>query len=387
MTSNPVTMQAPSSAQTKPLVFLDLKSQFADIRDDVLSAVHRVLESQHFILGKEVEALEEEIAQLTASTFAIGCASGSDALLLALMALGVGPGSEVITTPFTFVATAGSIARLQAKPVFVDIDPETYDLDLEQLASAITPNTKAIIPVHLFGLPSDMSTILTIAAAQNVTVIEDAAQAIGARFQGRAVGSIGAMGCFSFFPSKNLGGAGDGGMITTSDPDFAKRLKILRVHGSIQKYHYELLGMNSRLDALQAAILRVKLQRLEDWTRRRQGNADRYRAFFAELGLENWITVPAHPEDRTHVYNQFVIRIQRRDELRSFLRKAGIPTEIYYPLPLHLQPAFSYLGYKNGELPKAEAASREVLALPIFPELTSDQQWMVVEHIKQFFEQ
>jgi dTDP-4-amino-4,6-dideoxygalactose transaminase len=365
--------------------FLDLKTQFAGIKHEVLAAVERVLESQNFILGLEVEALETEVAQLVGTEFAVGCASGSDALLLALMALEVGPGDEVITTPFTFVATAGSVARLQARPVFIDINPETYDLNLDQLRSAITSKTKAIMPVHLFGLPAEMASILEIADAHGIPVIEDAAQSIAARYDDKVVGSLGTIGCFSFFPSKNLGGAGDGGMITTSDPELADHLRLLRVHGSRKRYEYELLGINSRLDALQAAILRVKLRHLDEWTAARQQNAERYRRMFADLGLDSYVQLPTVPPHRAHVYNQFVIRTPHRDLLRRHLRAAGIPNEIYYPSPLHLQPAFAYLGHQPGHFPEAELACGEVLALPIFPELTEDQQFAVAEAVAGFY--
>jgi len=336
-------------------------------------------------MGPEVEKLEAEFATLVGSRFAIGCASGSDALLLALIALGVDSGDEVITTPFTFVATAGSVARLKAKPVFVDIDPQTYNLDWTQLEAAMTSKTKAIIPVHLFGLPAEMDKIMEIAGAKHVPVIEDAAQAIGARCRGKWVGGIGACGCFSFFPSKNLGGAGDGGMITTSDQNLADPLSVLRLHGSRQKYHYESLGMNSRLDALQAAILRAKLSRLNAWTMARQENAARYRELFGLAGLERFVRLPIQPEGFVHVYHQFVIGVPERDELREHLRASGIPSEIYYPVPLHLQPAFKYLGYRAGSFPHSETACQQVLALPIFPELTEQQQAVVVDAIADFF--
>jgi dTDP-4-amino-4,6-dideoxygalactose transaminase len=336
-------------------------------------------------MGPEVEKLEGEVAKFIGCTFAMGCASGSDALLLALMAAGVDSGDEVITTPFTFVATAGSIARLRAKPVFVDIDPHTYNLGCKQLEGAFTRNTKAIIPVHLFGLPAEMGSVMEFARAHKVAVIEDAAQAIGSRYHDEYVGNIGGCGCFSFFPSKNLGGAGDGGMITTNDPEFADRVSVLRNHGGRERYHYEVLGMNSRLDALQAAILRVKFSRLEQFTEARRQNARRYRELFKDAGLEQRIGLPIEPEGLFHVYHQFVIRTPRRDELRDHLRKSGIPSEIYYPVPLHLQPAFAYLGYGPDSFPQAEAASREVLALPIFPTMTEAQQQAVVDGVAGFF--
>jgi len=364
--------------------FLDLKAQFASIREEVASAVGRVLESQQLIMGPEVAAFEKEVAEFAHCKFAVGCASGSDALLLALMAYGIGPGDEVITTPFTFVATAGSIARLCARPVFVDIEPATYNLDPQKLEAAITPRTRAILPVHLFGLPAEMDSITAIAGRYALPVIEDAAQSIGAQYRNRPAGSIGHAGCFSFFPSKNLGGAGDGGMIVTSDPQIADRLKLLRQHGSREKYSYEILGMNSRLDALQAAILRVKLKHLSAWTAARQRNAERYQTLFSELGLQEAVGLPLVPEGSVHVYNQYVIRTKRRDGLRSALRQHGIPTEIYYPSALHLQPAFADLGYSQGDFPVAEAACAEVLALPIYPELTERQQRLVVECAEAF---
>ncbi len=370
----------------KPLFpFLDLKAEYATMKEQTLAAVQSVLESQQFIMGREVEKLETEVARFIGCTFAISCASGSDALLLSLMSAGVDSGDEIITTPFTFVATAGSIARLKAKPVFVDIDPKTYNLDCRQLEAAFTRNTKAIIPVHLFGLPAEMGSVMEIARAHRVAVIEDAAQAIGARYHDKYVGNMGTCGCFSFFPSKNLGGAGDGGMISTNDPEFADRLAVLRNHGSREKYHYELLGMNSRLDALQAAILRVKLTPLDQWTEARRHNATRYRQLFNMADLDRRVGLPVEPQGLIHVYHQFVIRTARRDELREHLRNSGIPSEIYYPLPLHLQPAFAYLGYGSGSFPQAEAASQEVLALPIFPTMTAAQQKAVVDAIAEFF--
>ena len=365
--------------------FLDLRAQFATIGDEVMQAVTRVMESQHFILGPEVQALESEIAAFVGVRSAVGCASGSDALLLALLVLNIGPGDEVITTPFTFVATAGAVARAGARPVFVDIEPETFNIDPGLIGPALTERTRAIIPVHLFGLAADMDPILKLAAERKLAVIEDAAQAIGARYKDARVGTLGTLGCFSFFPSKNLGGAGDGGMVTTNDLERADRLRIIRVHGSRKKYYSEMLGTNSRLDALQAAILRVKLKHLDSWARARQRNAERYRALCSERGLEKSIKLPSIPVDRYHVYNQFTIRCSQRDGLQEFLRGRGIPTEIYYPHPLHLQPAFSYLGYKEGQFPHSEAASREALSLPIYPELKEDQQAQVVHAIAEFY--
>jgi dTDP-4-amino-4,6-dideoxygalactose transaminase len=368
------------------IAFLDLKAQFAEIRDEVLEVVTRVFESQHFILGPEVEALEHEVAEYVGAKFAVGCGSGSDALLLSLMAIGIEADDEVITSPFTFGATAGSIARLGARGVFVDIRRSTFNIDERQLEAAITPRSRAIMPVHLFGLPANMDAVLEIAHKHHLAVVEDAAQAIGARWKGKAVGTLGTLGCFSFFPSKNLGGAGDGGLITTNDPELAQRLRVLRVHGARRKYQYELLGINSRLDALQAAILRVKLRHLKDWTQRRRTNAESYRELFAEYELTRKIGLPYSEEGSVHVYNQYSILAPRRDELQSYLRNHGIPTEIYYPSPLHVEPAFAYLGYRKGDFPIAEVTCREVLSLPIYPELPPDQQRAIVETISRFYE-
>lgn len=377
-------MSSSTVPQKMMMPFLDLKAQFATIREEIQDAVARTLESQQFILGPEVEAFEKEVGALTECSFSIGCASGSDALILALLALEIGPGDEVITAPFTFFASAGSIARVGAKPVFVDIDPQTFNLSPQAIPSAITPRTRAIMPIHLFGLSADMNKIHKVASAHRLPVVEDAAQAIGARYEGHPIGSLGLMGCFSFFPSKNLGGAGDGGMIITNDATLAGRLRLLHLHGARDKYEYELLGMNSRLDALQAAILRVKLRHLDGWAAARRRNADRYRELFREFHLESAVRLPIEPNDFTHVYNQFTIRSKNRDNLREHLRFRGIPSEIYYPKPLHLQAAFAYLGYKAGQFPDSEAASREVLSLPIYPELTEDQQRVVVSAIADF---
>ena len=375
-----------SAVPSKPAFdFLDLRAQFASIREEVMAAVTRVFESQYFILGPEVKLLEEEVAAKLGARFAVGCASGTDALILSLMAAGIGPGDEVITTPFSFIATAGSIAHVGAKPVFVDIDLVTFNINPALIAAAITPRTRAIMPVHLFGLPADLDPILEVAKAKGLLVIEDAAQAIGSHYNDRFIGTFGDFGCFSFFPSKNLGGAGDGGLITTNDPARAERVQMLRGHGSKKKYYHDILGTNSRLDALQAAVLRVKLPHLDSWAAGRQNRAQRYRKLFEERGLTSFVTSPPQPPAKFHhVYNQFTIRVLLRDDLRESLRTAGIPTEIYYPLCLHLQPAFRYLGYKPGALPVAEKASKEVLSLPVFPEFKDTQQDLVVQSIAAF---
>lgn len=378
-------MNTPDSVQ--PLFdFLDLKTQFAAIRKEVMAAVTRVMESQHFILGPEVAQFEQEIAAKLGAKHAVGCASGTDALVLALAAAGIGGGHEVITTPFSFIASAGAIASVGAKAVFVDIDPITFNIDPQKIAAAVTPRTKAIIPVHLFGLPADLDPILAVARANRLFVIEDAAQAIGARYRGRAAGTIGDFGCFSFFPSKNLGGAGDGGLVTTNDDAMAEKLRMIRVHGSRQKYVHEIMGTNSRLDALQAAVLRAKLRHLDSWEDGRRNRAQRYRTLFELKGLKNFVTCPVEPSaDFHHVFNQFTIRVQRRDELKEFLRLRGIPSEIYYPLCLHLQKAFTEWGYRPGSMPVAEKTSAEVLSLPVYPELRDGQQELILQAIESFY--
>ncbi|HEU5236193.1 MAG TPA: DegT/DnrJ/EryC1/StrS family aminotransferase [Pyrinomonadaceae bacterium] len=366
---------------------IDLPAQYATIRDAVRTAVDRVFESQHFVLGAEVTALEEEIARYCQTKFAIGCASGSDALLLALMTLGIGKGDEVITTPFTFFATASAITRLGARPVFVDIDERTFNIDPNLVESAITPRTKAIIPVHMYGQCADMDPLLQISEKTGILIIEDAAQAIGAEDHGRRAGSMGAMGCLSFYPSKNLGGAGDGGMVVTNSSDLAHRLQTLHVHGENRKYHHQSVGINSRLDALQAVVLRIKLPHLEDWIKGRQDKAAKYERMFAETGLTEQINSPFIRSDGRHVFHLFVIRVcdGRRDDLRSYLHEEGIGADVYYPVPLHLQECFAYLNYRKGELPIAERASEETLALPVYPELTLEQQERVVRAVADFF--
>jgi dTDP-4-amino-4,6-dideoxygalactose transaminase len=366
--------------------FLDLRAQFETIRSEVMKAVATVMESQHFILGEQVDEFEREFATFVGAKCAVGCGSGSDALLLALLALDLQPSDEVITTAFTFVATAGSIVRAGAKPVFVDIDAATFNIDPHQIASKLNAHTKAVIPVHLFGLAADMESVLGLSRRHGVQVIEDAAQAVGAQYRGSPVGSIGDFGCFSFFPSKNLGGAGDGGLITTMDSRLADRLRLLRVHGSDRKYHYQILGTNSRLDALQAAILRVKLRHLGGWAEGRRQRAATYHALFQQYRLTECVQLPFCPEDQYHVYNQFVVRCRERNSLREFLKRSCIPTEIYYPEPLHLQPAFQYLGHKPGSLPHTEKACSEVLAIPIYPELSEGQQAAVVRAIARFYD-
>jgi dTDP-4-amino-4,6-dideoxygalactose transaminase len=365
--------------------FFDLQAQFAAIRHEILLAVESVLESQHFILGQQVELFEKEAATYVGAPYAVGCASGTDALYLALCAQDIGPGDEVITTPFTFVATAGSIARTGAKPVFVDIDPDTFNIAPDLIEQAVTEKTRAVLPVHLFGLAADLRPILRIAADHALTVIEDAAQAIGATYHGQKVGSIGNFGCFSFFPSKNLGCAGDGGMVTARDREKADRLNLLRAHGTRRKYHSEIIGMNSRLDALQAAILRVKLRYLNLWTKARQERAERYSQLFDDFNLSSIITAPTRPTHYGHVFNQYVIRCEDRDSLRSYLQEQGVPTAIYYPEPLHLQPAFEYLGYEKGSMPQAEKACANSLALPIYPELPPENQERAVRAIAEFY--
>ena len=364
-----------------PVPLIDLVEQYQTIREEVQEAVQRVFERQTFVLGDEVEQFESEIASYCDSRFAIGCASGTDALLLSLMALGVGPGDEVITSPYSFFATASCITRAGARPVFVDIKPNTYNLDPNAVEAAITSRTKAILPVHLYGQCAEMDPLWRLAVKHHLPIVEDAAQAIGAGYRGRKAGVLGTMGCFSFFPTKNLGGAGDGGMITTDDKDLAARLKRLRMHGDFGGYNHLEVGLNSRLDALQAAVLSVKLKHLDDWSHARRENASRYRALFEEFGVSETVSLPEEISERHHVYNQFVIRVGDglRDEVLSGLRKRGIGCSIYYPRPLHLQECFSSLQYRPGQLPEAEQAAQETIALPIFAELGEERQRRVVE--------
>jgi dTDP-4-amino-4,6-dideoxygalactose transaminase len=366
---------------------LDLRAQYETLREETLAAVGRVFESQGFVLGADVRALEGEVAAYAGARHAVGCASGSDALLLALMALDVRAGDEVVTTPYSFFATAGSIARLGARPVFVDIDPRTYNIDVARIESVIGGRTRALMPVHLYGQCAEMGALRGIAARRGVPVVEDAAQAIGAAEGGRGAGAMGEIGCFSFYPTKNLGGAGDGGMLTTDDDAIAARLRSLRVHGETTKYHHKEVGFNSRLDTLQAAVLRVKLPHLDRWSDARARNAARYRELFADAGLLEEVGLPFEREGARHIYNQFVVRIRggRRDALVEHLRREGVGTEVYYPVPLHLQDCFRYLGYHEGDFPEAERAARETLALPVYPELTEEQQRYVVDTVRNFF--
>ena len=354
---------------------LDLTAQYATIRDEIRSAVDRVLESQRFILGPEVEAFEREIADYCGCAHAIGVSSGTDALLVVLMALGIGPGDEIITPAYSFFATAGAIARLGATPVFVDIDPDTYNVDPTKIESRITPRTKAILPVHLFGQMAEMDQILRIAARYRLPVIEDAAQAIGSEQRGRRASAVGEAGCLSFFPSKNLGGAGDGGMVTTNNAELSDRVRMLRNHGFRTRYDNELLGGNFRLDAIQAAVLRVKLRHLDQWTEGRRRNAAEYRK-----RMPPGVGLPKESIGR-HIYNQFVIRHARRDALMDLLKKEQIGCEVYYPIPLHMQTCFKSLGHRPGDFPASEQAARESLALPIYPELTPDMIQRVCEVI------
>ena len=373
-----------SSVRQVPL--LDLKAQHQTIRDEVLPAMIALVDSQKFILGEEVQKLEREIADYSQAKFAVGCASGSDALFLALMGLDIKAGDEVLTTPYTFFATAGAIVRSGARPVFVDVDERTFNLDAGQLADALErhPKVRAIIPIHLFGDCADMDPILEIARRKGVAVIEDAAQSIGSEYKGRRAGSMGDIGCFSFFPSKNLGCYGDGGMLTTNDEALYRKLAALRVHGARKKYYHEWVGVNSRLDALQAAVLRVKLRHLDDWTAGRQRNADLYRRLLTAKKVP--VVLPqSAPSTTRHIYNQFVIQGQRRNELQAFLKEHGIGTEVYYPLPLHVQVCFADLGYQAGDFPVSERLANASLALPVYPELAAEDIEYVCSTIQAFY--
>ncbi|MGC2237255.1 MAG: DegT/DnrJ/EryC1/StrS family aminotransferase [Pyrinomonadaceae bacterium] len=364
---------------------LDLSEQNQLLRPEIEAALGRVLDTNAFILGGEVAALEKELAEYCGVKYAIGCASGSDALLLALMALNVAQDDEVITTPYSFFATASAVTRLGAKPVFVDIDPKTYNLDVSQIEAKITERTKAIQPVHLYGQCADMEDLRKISAKYGVPLVEDAAQAIGSEENGRRAGAMSEIGCFSFYPSKNLGAMGDAGFMTTNDDELAHKLFALRVHGSFERYHHKWVGLNSRLDGFQGAVLRVKLPHLDAWTEKRQANAAYYRQLFTDSGLTEQIILPFERENVRHIYNQFVIRVSGgRDELKQFLAENEIGTDVYYPVSLHRQECFEYLGYSEGDFPESEKASRETLALPIYPELRREQQEFVVEKIAEF---
>jgi dTDP-4-amino-4,6-dideoxygalactose transaminase len=384
---------------------LDLKAQYLAIKPEIERVVAEVMESQHFILGPQVQECEKAIAEYSNCAHAIGASSGTDALLMCLMAEGIGAGDEVITTPYTFFATAGAIARVGARPVFVDIEPTSYNLDCSKIAAKITSKTRAIIPVHLYGQMADMDAVMQIADERKLIVIEDAAQAIGAEWRGLRAGSIGHYGCFSFFPSKNLGAAGDGGMVVTDDPQRAENLVRIRAHGSKPKYYHKVVGGNFRLDTLQAGIVTAKLKHLDQWTLARQRNAERYDKLLAACGLHiadsskyagngsskshatngaPQLLLPKTVANR-HIFNQYIIRTSRRDQLKAALQDKGVATEIYYPVPMHLQECFASLGHKSGDFPQSESAAKETLALPIYPELSDAQAQHVVQSIRDFF--
>ncbi|MBN2199343.1 MAG: DegT/DnrJ/EryC1/StrS family aminotransferase [Candidatus Aminicenantes bacterium] len=371
---------------------LDLRAQYASIRDEIRTAVDEVLESQYFILGPKVEELERAVAAYTGARFAVGVSSGTDALLASLMALDVGPGDEAVTTPFTFFSTAGAVSRLGARPVFVDIDPASFNMNPARLEKALTPKTKAVIPVHLFGQCADMDPILEVCRRRGVPVVEDAAQSIGADYKGRRAGAMGALGIFSFFPSKNLGAFGDGGMVVTSDAGLAERVRMLRTHGEHQRYFHREVGGNFRLDALQAAVLLVKLGHLDDWSAGRLRNARYYSGKLEESGLtaEGLITTPTMLYEKGggrnhHIFNQYTLRVRKRDGLKAFLQERGVMTAVYYPVPLHLQECYKDLGYKKGDFPESEKAAGEVLSLPVYPELMDGQRDFVVAAITEFY--
>jgi len=368
---------------------LDLKAQYASIKDEITPIVDEVFESQRFIMGPQIVAFEEEITAYCNTRFAIGVSSGTDALLISLMAMGIGAGDEVLTTPYTFFATAGSISRVGATPVFVDIDPQTYNIDPAQIEDKITANTKAIIPVHLYGQCANMKPIVEIAEKHNLTVIEDAAQAIGSQYGGMGdgksllAGSMGHFGCFSFFPSKNLGAFGDGGLVTTNDEALAKRVRDLRTHGGKDKYRNYLIGMNGRLDALQAAILRVKLKHLDAWSEARRRHAAYYTDAFRSCEP---VQTPVTELDNLHIYNQYILRVPKRDELQVHLKEQQIGNAIYYPISLHLQECYQHLGYNVGDFPESEKAAQETIAVPVYPELSQEQQDYVIETIRKFYQ-
>ncbi|WP_028776627.1 DegT/DnrJ/EryC1/StrS family aminotransferase [Shimazuella kribbensis] len=366
----------------KKIPLLDLTEQYNGIREEVRDAIDRVLESGHYILGPETKAFEAEVAEFCGVKHAIGVGNGTDALQLVLDAAGVKEGDEVITTPFTFFASAEVVSQLKATPVFVDIDPKTYNLDVEQLKKAITPKTKAIIPVHIFGQPAEMDQIMELADEHNIFVLEDAAQAIGSEFKGKRIGSWGHAATFSFFPTKNLGGYGDGGMIVTNDDELAAKLRILRVHGSSPKYYHSMIGYNSRLDEIQAAALRIKLRHLDDWNNARAEKAEYYNKKLAELP----IVTPHHAENRKHIYHLYNVQTEDREGLMAHLKENGIASGIYYPLPLHLQEVYKELGYKEGDLPNAETISQKIFALPLYPELEEETIDHIVQVVRNYFE-
>lgn len=374
-----------TTSDPAPVPFIDLVAQYQTIRDEVRSTVDQVFETQHFVLGEEVELLEEEIAAYCDARYAIGCASGTDAIVLSLLALGIGPGDEVITSPFTFFATAGAIHRVGAVPKFVDIDPVTYNLDPELVEQEINDKTKAIMPVHIFGQCADMESLWRLSVRHNLPIIEDACQAIGAEYRGRRAGVLGTVGCFSFFPTKNLGGAGDGGIITTDDAEIAARLKRLRVHGDVGGYNHVEVGFNSRLDSLQAAVLRVKLRHLDSWSDARGENARAYNEMFRSRNLLSSIDTPVVAADQRHVYNQYTLRVRggRRDEVMKHLRANGVGCAVYYPIPLHMQKCFDYLGCQPNDFPESNRAAQEVLSLPIFSELTEEQLLRVADVLEE----
>ncbi|MFH0882224.1 MAG: DegT/DnrJ/EryC1/StrS family aminotransferase [bacterium] len=364
---------------------LDLKAQYRTIREEIEHEIAEVLESQYFILGPKVVELEGQIAKYCHANHAVGVSSGTDALIIALMSEGLGAGDEVVTAPFTFFATAGSIHRVGARPVFVDIDPVTFNIDPSGIEAAITGKTRVIIPIHLFGQMADMDPILELAGARNLAVIEDAAQAIGSEDKGRRAGSLGAYGCFSFFPSKNLGGAGDGGIVTTQDDARHEKLVKMRVHGGVQMYHHEFVGGNFRIDALQAAVVKVKLKYLDSWTEGRRKNAMIYDRLLTDAGLlEKGVVLPRVVGSR-HIFNQYTLRVPNRDGLVSHMKEKGVGCSVYYPVPMHLQECFGYLGYKEGDFPESEKAAREVISLPIYPELTEAQLEEVVVTVTEFY--
>jgi dTDP-4-amino-4,6-dideoxygalactose transaminase len=377
----------------KTVPLLDLKAQFAPLRDRINDAVRQVIDSQYFILGPEVEALENEVAEYTGARFAVGCASGTDALILSLAALDPGPGDEIVTTPFSFFSTASCAYRIGARPAFVDIDPMTYNLDPDRVEDAIGARTRALLPVHLFGQSAEMDALLDIGERRGLPIVEDAAQALGATYRSEALGgtrhcgAMGTLGCYSFFPSKNLGGFGDGGMIVTSDESLADKIRELRVHGGRQMYHHKWVGWNSRLDAIQAAVLRVKLPHLDGWSTGRATNADRYDRLFVESGLveRGCVSLPVRTAQARHIFNQYTLRVERRDELKQHLGENAIGCSVYYPVPLHLQECFADLGHRQGDFPHAEKACSEVISLPVYPELKKEQQERVVEAINGFY--